>query len=209
MKPSPALASRENKGFLDKIQTRKRALDMLRGDPVVLEAYAGRGHLGKVVYDLEFGVATDIDEDAVVALSSSRPSWRVYQCDAVPAIAQGLAADVPFNFIDLDPFGSPWEAYMAFWESERERGDQVVVVAHDGMRLNAKMRTSWNSVMADAVQVFGNDLGKMYLQACRWKAKKHLEVAGYELTGFFGFEQDVNNAHWIVVSRRIGSKTSP
>ncbi len=46
------------------------------------------------------------DELKADALARQRPTWRVYQGNGLPALSAGLASDLAFDIVDLDPHGS-------------------------------------------------------------------------------------------------------
>ena len=135
---------KDNDGIRAKKTLRRRALDVLGVEPIVIEGYAGEGALYEELYaEAPPGVAIEKDEAKAKFLADQRPTWRVYQGDSVEAIRQGLADDVAFNFVDADPYGDPWPFIMAFLRLPRERADRPIAyqcAAADPSRRTALVR---------------------------------------------------------------------
>jgi len=93
---------------------------------------------------------------------------------------------VPFNFVDCDPYGSPWEIIATFFASDRERAARLVIAVQDGLRLNARLTGGWDvAVLRAGVNEFGaNGLFDNYLAFCESNLRA---IAGYELTRWAGY----------------------
>lgn len=181
---------KDNAGILSKKTLRRRALEFMQDTPVILEPYAGEGALFEELYtDAEFGVAIDKDEAKTKLLVEQRPAWRVYQCDSVEAVRHGLAADVPFNYLDADPYRDPWPVIMAFLRRPRARADRLVLAVNDGLRRGLKMGTAWKvRTVRPALVKFGAEVIRDdYISVCRWLMERHALHAGYEIAEFEGF----------------------
>ncbi len=96
---------------------------------------------------------------------------------------------MPINFLDVDPYGDPWPTISAFFTSDRQRSDRLVVAVHDGFRTFALRGRAWASeTLAPLVERFGNAaIGKDYLGMARILMQEHADVAGYQLKYFHGF----------------------
>ena len=90
---------------------------------------------------LDRGIVFEKNEAKAGLLGRQRPTWAVYEADSEYAISQGVGADLPVNFLDLDPYGQPWGTLEAFFSSDREFPDSIAVVVNDGLRqkLGSKM----------------------------------------------------------------------
>jgi hypothetical protein len=185
------MPKKDNSGIKDKIALRKRAIEQIKkhtGDLVVLDAYAGSGKLYERFYRGMLGVAMDSSEEKCAYLANQRPTWPVYECDAPAAIAAGIASNIPFSIVDIDPYGDPWPCISAFLDSDRQRSETFVLAVNDGLRQSIKMGIAWRvRSMHDAVMEFGTDLNDRYLEICRWMIEKKSHATGYSLVGFEGF----------------------
>lgn len=181
---------KDNSNLAAKLRQRRVALSLLAAPPVIMECYGGWGTLGQHLYAMaEQGIVFEKDPQKSAALAQLRPSWRVYECDTVYAIAQGAGADMPINFLDVDPYGDPWPTISAFFTSDRQRSDRLVVAVHDGFRTFALRGRAWASeTLAPLVERFGNAaIGRNYLGMARLLMQEHGSVAGFKLAHFHGF----------------------
>lgn len=183
---------KDNAGLDEKLRLRRAALEALGvRSPVIVEAYAGLGVIGSRLYVTRSaaGVAIEKDEAKACRLATDRPTWRVYEGDCIRALAAGLAADLEVSLLDLDPYGDPWLAHRAFWESERKRAPRLAVVVNDGLGKRTKMGMSWTTgSLRPIVARFGQDIfGDQYLTCCRWAMGRDSAKAGYRLLDFRGF----------------------
>lgn len=181
---------KDNSNLTAKLRQRRVALNLLAVPPVIMECYGGWGTLGQELYmNAAAGIVFEKDPQKTAALAQLRPSWRVYECDTVYAIAQGVGGDMPINFLDVDPYGDPWPAISAFFTSDRQRSDRLVVAVHDGFRTFALRGRAWASEsLAPLVERFGNAaIGRDYLAMARILMQEHAAGAGYQLSRFYGF----------------------
>jgi hypothetical protein len=179
---------KDNSTFREKAALRRRALGWI-DDPVVLETHGGAGKLYRAVYaHVAQGAVFEQDERKAEVLAGQRPTWAVYQGDCVAALADGAAGWLPANILDLDPYGEPWPALRAFFQSERPRPGRMVVVVNDGLRQKVRAGGAWSvGSLARVVQRFGNDLHDRYLEACHWLVTEEVRPAGYAVTHFEGY----------------------
>jgi hypothetical protein len=174
---------KDNSTFLKKAQLRSHTLMMI-DKPIVLEAYGGAGRLFARCYShLLDGVVFESDPGKVAQLGLQRPSWAVYQCDSVQAIQDGVAAHLPVNFLDIDPYGDPWPAIEAFFSSSRPRPDRLAIVVNDGLRQKLRMNGGWTcKSLQTVVDRMGNAcLHDQYLEVCRDLIQEKAAKAAYRL----------------------------
>jgi hypothetical protein len=139
-------AKQDNRTLSQKVMLRQTALAYLRGaTPVICETHGGRGDVWAAVYShVAEGVVFEIDPDKAEVLAAQRPTWAVYQADAVLALGAGAGSHLVFNLLDVDPYGSAWDALEAFFAATRRTfAARMVVVVHDGLRLKASSGSAW------------------------------------------------------------------
>ena len=169
---------------------RRLAVDWLgEAPPVVMETHGGLGRLFIGCYeDIAQGIVFEQQPSRVEVLARQRPSWAVYGGDCERLLTVGVGAHLSVDWLDLDPYGSPWEALHAFLTSARPRASHVVLTVNDGLRLRVKIDQSWRTpVLEPVVRRFGNDLHDRYLQVCRWLLEREAGEAGYDLSRFEGY----------------------
>lgn len=177
----------DNSTYLDKIAIRRAMLREVE-QPVVLETHGGYGKLYQACYrDVAEGVVFDKDARKAEALALQRPTWAVYEADCVQALHQGAGAHLEVNVLDLDPYGEPWPAIDAFFESERPRAERLWVVVNDGLRQICKEGRSWaTGSLQGIVERYGNGLYAHYLEVCRELLTEKAAQVGYTLDRFVG-----------------------
>lgn len=116
-------------------------------------------------------------------LARSRPNWRVYGGDNVPAIRAGAGADLPVNVLDVDPYSDPWPALEAWFGSERVRPPEVVVIVTDGNAHSLHRGKAW-TLAGGRAQAW--DAGG-YLAMARHQLGMLAEPHGYEMTEWAGY----------------------
>lgn len=183
---------RDNSTLPEKVGLRRVMLRRMREagvEPVVIEAYGGTGEVFVGCYaSVLSGVVFDKKPERATHLAVQRPTWAVYRADCVAALAGGAGSHLVATVLDLDPYGDPWPAIRAFFESERPRADRLFVVVNDGMRIRMRVGGAWNaSTLHAAVERFGNTLHPVYLEVCRWLMERVVEAAGYGVTAFAGY----------------------
>jgi len=158
-------------------------------NPIVLETHGGYGKLFDACYrDVVQGVVIEKDDQKISWLVQQRPTWSVYQADSVSAVSDGIGAHLPVNFVDCDPYGDPWSTISAFFQSERPRVEQLIIVVNDGLRQKLNISGGWSvKSLRDAVEIFGNDLQASYLQVCRWQMERIAAQADYTVSRFVGY----------------------
>jgi len=125
--------------------------------PRILEAYGGKGELGKALYLQYPGVVFEQDGGKAQYLAEQRPSWAVYDGDCVKAMAAGIGFHLRPNFLDFDPYGSPWPAIRAAFTQKNNLDDFVGVVVNDGLRRFAMLGRAWKSIdLAEYAKKLGN-----------------------------------------------------
>lgn len=199
----------DNRTLSQKVMLRQTALRYLRGEtPVICETHGGRGDIWSVVYaEVADGVVFEIEPDKADALAAQRPTWAVYQADAVMALTAGAGAHLAVNYLDVDPYGSSWDTLEAFFASTRPRAARVVVVVHDGLRLKASSGSAWQTArLAPFAARYGNHLiwREYPTRICRELMTQMASLGGYDVRRFesyaTGHEQKM--VHMLAVLER-------
>ena len=113
--------------------------------PIVMETHGGFGKLFDACYaHVPVGIVMEKGPAKAEALSHQRPTWAVYECEAVSALRAGLGSHLVVNFLDLDPHGEPWPTLDAFFGSVRPFADRMVLVVNDGLRGKVKATGGWD-----------------------------------------------------------------
>ena len=155
-----------------------------------METHGGYGKIFLKCYShLPVGVVFEKLSEKTAVLAQQRPGWSVYEADCETAIAAGVGAHLPVNFLDLDPYGEPWPILDAFLTSERPKPERLVVVVNDGLRQKCKMNGAWTvRSMQTAVDRLGNAvLYERYLDVCRDLVKEKAAKVGYALRRWTGY----------------------
>jgi len=175
---------RDNSTCIKKMALRRRAVAML-DNPVVMETHGGAGKLFLACYThVENGVVFEKNPEKSAVLGKQRPTWAVYEADCVHALSANCGAHLDVNLLDLDPYGEPWSAITAFFESDRPRSDKLVVVVNDGLRQAIRMG---RACLTDVVARYGNDIHGKYLDVCAELLQEKAAQAGYSLRNFAGY----------------------
>jgi hypothetical protein len=191
------LAKKDNSTFHRKATLRLSALKELTEPPVILETHGGAGKLfDACYYDFKAGVVFENDPVKVTALARQRSTWRVFESDSEKAIAAGVAGDMPINFVDCDPYGQPWPVLEAFFASDRERANRLVIVVNDGLRQKLQTGSGWSvDSMREACEQYGTQgLFENYLAICKGKLKQIAAQAEYSLSRWTGYYCGAHNA---------------
>lgn len=179
----------------EKVALRRRLLAFL-SNPLILETHGGRGLIWQRLYrDLSFGIVLEKDSKRAAGLARQRPTWAVYEGDSLRILAAGLAAHLPVNFLDVDPYGAAWPVLDAFFIADRVWPNSLVLAVHDGFRLKAIWGQAWHCrFAAAAVYRFGNDdLYGHYLDACRFVVDALAASRGYEVYRWVGYHCGFHN----------------
>ena len=194
-------ASLDNKTYLEKSRLRKQMLSKLDDMPVILETHGGKGDLFRRCYaDVETGLVFETDPAKAEKLVYQRPNWAVYETDCVWGLENGVGSHLKVNFVDADPYGQAWHVLEAFFNSQRPRAEQVIVVVHDGVRASLQRFGSLNmDIFAPIVEQIGElNLHRKYLDVCEQLLDDVVSTAGYVVAGFGGFysKRDKNQTHF-------------
>ena len=200
--------AKDNKTFLEKSRLRKQMLAKLDVPPVILETHGGKGDLFRRCYaDVETGLVFETDPTKAEKLVHQRPNWAVYETDCVWGLANGVGGHLAVNFIDADPYGQAWHVLQAFFDSQRPRAEQVVLVVHDGVRKSLGRFGSLNmDIFAPIVEQRGElYLYRKYLECCEELLEDMASEAGYVVAGFGGFysRRDKDQTHFFAELRKI------
>lgn len=184
-----ASKKQDNSTFEEKSALRKLMLRQMQDQPVILETHGGAGRLWAECYTLvKQGIVFEKDEEKAAYLARQRPAWAVYEGDCVKALAAGAGAHLLVNVLDLDPYGEPWPALSAFFESERPRAERLWVVVNDGLLAGIRSGRAWAiDSLSGVVQRYGNDLKDRYLDVCKELLIEKAAPAGYFLSRFAGY----------------------
>jgi hypothetical protein len=181
---------KDNSTFEQKARLRSAALRELAELPVIMETHGGYGKLFLRCYrHVPAGVVFEEKPEKTAVLARQRPTWAVYEADCERAIRAGVGAHLVVNFLDLDPYGQPWDVLDAFFESERPRAPRLVVVVNDGLRRKLKMNGGWSvRSLREIVERNGNAvLYRDYLAICRELVIEKAAKAGYGLRRWTGY----------------------
>jgi len=178
---------KDNTTFDAKVALRKFALREVR-EPIVMECYGGLGHLYRACYArVRTGVVFEAKPEKCDVLGLQRPHWAVYEADCVNALSGGAGAHLCVNVLDLDPYGEPWPALDAFFQSDRPRAERLALVVNDGLRHELLMGMGWKvESIRTMIEKYGNRLGEHYLEICRELVETKAALAGYRLDRFVG-----------------------
>ena len=198
---------KDNKTFLEKSRLRKQMLAKLDVPPVILETHGGKGDLFRRCYaDVETGLVFETDPAKAEKLVHQRPNWAVYETDCVWGLQNGVGGHLQVNFIDADPYGQAWHVLQAFFDSQRPRAEQVIVVVHDGVRKSLGRFGSLNmEIFAPIVEQIGElELHRKYLEVCEELLEDMASTAGYVVAGFGGFysKRDKDQTHFFAELRK-------
>lgn len=178
---------KDNAGIQEKLRCRRAALAALGASGPVLETHAGFGVIGGKLYGSD-GVAIEKDRGKAEALAAERATWRVYCGDSARALRDGLAAEVPFSFIDLDPYGEPWPTIEAFLSHRRSVAPRFAFAVNDGLRQKIKITGGWDvGSLVAACECFGSGFYRNYLEVAEWNLRRLCHAAGVEVAEFRGF----------------------
>lgn len=188
-----AAKQKDNSTFPQKKALRLKGLERLASvgvtAPTILETHGGEGKLFDACYaHLDSGVVFETDDAKVNILARQRKSWAVYQADCEPALAAGIGGHLAIDLLDVDPYGSAFEALDAFFSSSRPFAPKMIVAVNDGARANIQVGGAWRSpTFEEIVLKYGNDLWDKYLVVCRELLATYSKKAGYRVSGFGGY----------------------
>jgi len=196
---------KDNSTFLKKKWLRTRMLGYVDA-PVVMETHGGYGRLFSVCYaDIKSGVVFEKDPKKAGVLGLQRPTWSVYEADCIEAIKDGAGNHLPVNFLDIDPYGSPWDVIDAFFNGNREYMPEMVIVVNDGLPQKVKIGAAWHThALRGIVEKYGNDIFSRYLEVCEELLTEKVLGAGYVAQNFFGYYTGHSKAitHYAAILKR-------
>ncbi len=198
---------KDNQTYPQKKALRLRALrelaEMGIDRPSILETHGGAGVLWAACYPhLTEGTVFEKDALKTSKLGKQRPTWAVYECDCVNALAHGVGNHLAYDLIDTDPYGETWPALDAYFSSQRPHNDKLVVVANDGLRVNLMLNRAWKvGSLQEAVERHGTDIFPIYLEVCEELIAAKAAKAGYQLDRFSGYYtgRNGNMTHYLAV----------
>lgn len=180
---------KDNSTYKLKVSLRQRLLKRIDA-PIILETFGGYGKLyDALYYPYPAGCVMEKDAEKIDRLAEQRPTWAVYECDSIAAIAGGVGAHLLVNYLDVDAYGEPWPVIDAWFSSSRPRSMEMAIVVTDGLRQPLSMGKDWKvSSMADMVERYGNrNLHANYLEICRELLAEKAAQAGYKITAWAGY----------------------
>lgn len=178
---------KDNSTFAQKVRLRRVALAAAVEGPI-LETHVGYGRIGERLYLERCGVAIDKKLTACEHVATTRPHWRIYQGECEKVLASGLAADLPFALVDLDPYGNPFDVIDSILSPGRRLADPLQLVVNDGARQTVRIGGAWHMrQMASIVQTLGNDLFGRYLEVAQLLIKAKAALIGRRVTHFEGY----------------------
>lgn len=161
----------DNSSLRFKVFQRQEVARALVGEeraPLILESFAGFGVVfGRSWREVDgaplkaAGAAIEKDRDKARHLAKQRRDWIVARGDNASLIANGFCQWMPFNVLDADAYGSPWDVVIAFLESDRQRAETLYLLATDG--LGYKLQLSGDvKVLAPLVERYGEKTVRTY-----------------------------------------------
>jgi len=153
--------------------------------PCVMETHGGYGAIYDECYrssDIP-GVVFEKNPVKADALAKQRPTWAVYECDCVAAIAEGVGFHIPVNLFDIDPYGSPWDVIDAILSQGDKLPSTVVMAVNDGLRQKVQINGGWDvEQLSAAVRYFGaSSMYRKYLEVCEFLLQQNLNKFFQEL----------------------------
>ena len=179
---------KDNSTLKEKVALRQALMRRVK-EPVIMETHGGLGRLWKACYrSVKEGIVFEKHPVRAGWLALQRPTWAVYEADCVRALINGVGAHLVVNLLDVDPWGDPWPAIDAFFNSERPRADTLWVVVNDGLRQLMRRGGAWRArTLQPMVARYGNALHGKYLQVCREMMEEKAGAGGYGLVSWAGY----------------------
>ncbi|OFX13213.1 MAG: hypothetical protein A2Z18_11135 [Armatimonadetes bacterium RBG_16_58_9] len=165
---------------------------------MILETHGGTGRLWARCYShVAHGIVFESDSEKASHLARQRPAWAVYQADCEKALASAVGDHLPVNFLDLDPWGSPWPTIGAFFAGIKPTVERLVVVVHDGLRNRLRMNMGWRTGGLEAVveRIGNQDCFANYKEICRDLMKEKAAESGYQLSRWAAFYTAIDRKH--------------
>lgn len=186
----------DNGDITSKAQMRQRAARSLPSAALVLEACTGDGKLYDAAWFRFRGVTCDINVDKVSTAARTRPGWLCIHGDSTLLAEAGAFDAVPFAVVDLDYYGSPWPACLAYIRTHTAWPDVTHVFLTDGYAVRANMagqdralfpgvgrsaRTTTAQVFEQAQRVIADEASKHGLDADVLASVTHSSVSYHHI----------------------------
>lgn len=195
----------DNSTFRQKVVLRREMLKYV-AEPVVFETHGGKGSIFEACYSyLQQGVVIEKDAEKAARLARQRPTWGVYEADCLVAIQAGVGRGLPINILDVDPYGDPWPAIEAWFDSERDWAETFFVAVNDGLRIKVRLGGGWDvKTLQGMVSKYGNNLDSIYLEVCQELMQEKAALAGYSLDRFTGYYCGAGKqmTHYLAILKR-------
>lgn len=181
--------AKDNGQIDNKLKIRQKALSLMDEDPFVLETHAGYGAIYARLYSGFYGVAIEKNPSKIDHLVKQRVSWAIYEGDADKVAGVISTVHPEINFVDIDPYGSPFNTLDAFFSGQVYKPKKIVIAINDGQRQKVQMGGGWAiHQLEQSIVKFGNhNAYKRYLDICADVIERKASEAGYSLTRFSGF----------------------
>jgi hypothetical protein len=169
-----------------KINVRKRLMDRI-APLAILETHGGSGGIYRRLYSEYRGMTIEMDLKKAAALAEQRPHWAVYCGDAVKLVGAGCGFHLPVNFVDIDPYGSPWEILEALFSVSERLPDRFGIAVNDGLKRYFQVGGAYKfERMTPYVERLGNDaIAGMYPEICRDMIEGMAGAVGLSLDWWF------------------------
>lgn len=176
----------DNSTYSDKVRLRRAVLTCAPPAPVVLETHGGWGRIfDRTWHRAGSGLVMELVDEKAEALARQRPTWRVYAGDSLKLLRAGVANDVSFDVVDLDPYGSSLEYLDALATTGRQWPDQWQLVVNDGLRKRLPLGVAWSTPRVQRyVLKYGNNLYPVYLQVLREVVEDFAASIGFRVTAW-------------------------
>ena len=180
---------KDNRTGEAKIRLRRAVLAAAPPGPVVLETHGGFGRIyDRTWFKASTGLVMEKVEEKAEALARQRATWRVYQADSLKLLQAGVARDMRFDIVDLDPYGSPIEYLDALASTDRQWPDRWQLVVNDGLRKRLRLGVAWSHPRTHAyVRRHGNNLYPVYLQVVREIVEEFAASIGFSVVGWHAY----------------------
>jgi len=196
---------KDNSTLAKKVSLRKSALKEI-DHPVIMETHGGNGKIFERCYQSCLsGIVFEKDSVKANLLSQQRPTWSVYEGDSTSALESGIGSHLEINFLDIDPYGSPWDVIDAFLFSDRPFAKTLHIVVNDGLRQKVQINSSTVKQLQGIVQKYGEKLYPNYLEVSQVLMDEKASKAGYVLTRWAGYYCGHGNNmthYWAVLDKR-------
>lgn len=183
-----AVKKSRNSSLPEKVRLRSAALAALPDPPIILETHAGEGAIFLQCYShIRRGWAFEKEGDLVEHATRQREGWFCYKGEAEKILAE---ADDYFNanFIDIDPYGSPWPTFEALFLPGRLNHPTIMLCVHDGSRRFLSLGGSgandqrWRKgILADLAKEFGDSAWRRYGDLAMVGLSRLIKPCGYTI----------------------------